>query len=286
MPSEIRTLSNQILSQPVRIEVTPVATTAEKIEQAIYFAEKGQKTSLLIHLVKELDVQKGLVFTRTKREANLVSEALNASGIRAEAIHGNKSQSARERALDMIKTGECRILVATDIAARGIDIDRVTHVFNHDIPNISESYVHRIGRTARAGTEGKAYSFCAGDEKGYLSDIEKLIRKRIPVLATPEGLPVLAKRKGLSPRANQPKGGRGFQSKHPMRSGSSLRNSDRPKLDSRFSNSAGPSRPRVASRDLPKVVQPVSLQGQKPVHANPPPSPNNRKNRRRQMLSP
>lgn len=188
MPAEILKLSQQILSNPVRIEVTPAASTVDKIEQKIYHVEKKQKTSLLIRLLENPDVKRALVFTRTKRDANKVSDALNGARIRANAIHGNKSQGARERALDSIKRGECRVLVATDIAARGIDIDHVTHVFNHDIPNIPESYVHRIGRTARAGTEGTAISFCGKEERGFLGDIERLIKKRIMVLTAPEGL--------------------------------------------------------------------------------------------------
>jgi ATP-dependent RNA helicase RhlE len=209
MPPEIRKLSEQILYKPVRIEVTPVATTAEKIDQAIYHVDKKQKTSLLIHLMQDPKVTRALVFTRTKRDANRVAESLNHAGIRADAIHGNKSQGARERALESIKTGECRVLVATDIAARGIDIDRVTHVFNHDIPNVPESYVHRIGRTARAGTEGVASSFCSGEERPFLADIERLIRMRIPVLATPEGLSAEAKRAGGARGGRPPQ--RGFQ---------------------------------------------------------------------------
>lgn len=203
MPSEIRKLSEQILTRPVRIEVTPVASTCDKVEQTIYHVPRKQKVSLLVHLLEELNVQRGLVFTRTKREANNISEFLNSTGIRAEAMHGNKSQGARERALERIKNGGCRVLVATDIAARGIDIDNVTHIFNHDIPNIPESYVHRIGRTARAGAGGSAFSFCAGEEKSYLSDIERLIRMRIKVLPTPEGLSTEEKRKIRSHRDNQ-----------------------------------------------------------------------------------
>jgi ATP-dependent RNA helicase RhlE len=188
MPSEIKKLSEQILFKPIRIEVTPVSSTAEKIVQTIYHVEKKKKTPLLIHLIKEFRVEKGLVFTRTKRDANRVSDSLNDAGIRSAAIHGNKSQVAREKALDSIKRGECRILVATDIAARGIDIDKITHVFNHDIPNIPESYVHRIGRTARAGAEGTAYSLCAPDERAYLADIERLIKLKINALQAPVGI--------------------------------------------------------------------------------------------------
>lgn len=188
MPPEIRKLSSQILNQPVQIEVTPAATTVEKIEQAIFHVEKKQKTSLLIQIIKKMDVRRGIVFTRTKRDANRVAALLNGAGIKSEAIHGNKSQQARERALDGIKKGDCRVLVATDIAARGIDIDQVTHVVNYDIPNVAESYVHRIGRTARAGAEGCAFSFCSNEEKAYLTDIERIIRKKIKVIPTPEGL--------------------------------------------------------------------------------------------------
>jgi len=185
MPTEIRTLAEQILTKPVRIEVTPVSSTAEKIQQTLYRVEKPNKTALLIHLIKTLNVQRGLVFTRTKRDANRVTELIQAAGIEAEAIHGNKSQGARERALARIKNGTCRILVATDIAARGIDIDKVTHVFNHDIPDVAESYVHRIGRTARAGEEGNAYSLCSNEETSNWASIERLIRMRVPVLPNP-----------------------------------------------------------------------------------------------------
>ncbi len=202
MPPEIRKLSEQILRQPTRIEVTPVSTTAEKIDQSIYFVEKKQKTGFLIQLIKKMEVQRGLVFTRTKREANRVSEDLNKSGIRSEAIHGNKSQSARERALANIKSGKCQILVATDIAARGIDIDQVTHVFNHDIPDVAESYVHRIGRTARAGCTGVAFSFCSNEERPSLAGIERLIRLKIKVLPTPAGLPI--EKKAFSARRGKP----------------------------------------------------------------------------------
>ncbi|MGZ3686789.1 MAG: helicase-related protein, partial [Bdellovibrionota bacterium] len=147
------------------------------------------------------------VFTRTKRDANRVAESLAASGIGAAAIHGNKSQGARERALDGIKTGRTRVLVATDIAARGIDIDQVTHVFNYDIPNIPESYVHRIGRTARAGNEGMAVSFCAPEERSFLADIERLIRKRPTLMKTPENLDV-EKRSGGGGGGQHRRGGR------------------------------------------------------------------------------
>ncbi|HAR43748.1 MAG TPA: DEAD/DEAH box helicase [Bdellovibrionales bacterium] len=190
MPPEISKLSEQILTRPVRIEVTPVASTVEKVTQNVYFVHKKQKTSLLIHLLQELEVSRALVFTRTKRDANRVTNSLCKAKIKADTIHGDKPQAAREKALANIKEGKCRVLVATDIAARGIDIDQVTHVFNYDIPNIPESYVHRIGRTARAGAEGAALSFCAPEEREYLTDIEGLIKKILTVKPTPDGLEV------------------------------------------------------------------------------------------------
>ena len=195
MPPEIAKLSQQILTKPAKVEVTPVATTAEKITQALFNVPENLKTSLLIHLLGDARAMRSIVFTRTKRDANRVSELLAEAGIGAAAIHGNKSQGARERALEGIKAGHTRVLVATDIAARGIDIDGITHVFNYDIPNIPESYVHRIGRTARAGNSGMAVSLCAPDERGYLSDIERLIRMRVTLMKTPEGLTPEARRR-------------------------------------------------------------------------------------------
>ena len=202
MPPEIAKLSQQILTRPARIEVTPVSSTAERISQVVYQVQNNQKTALLIHLLQDTGITRSLVFTRTKRDANRVSESLCASGIGAAAIHGNKSQGARERALASIKEGKTRVLVATDIAARGIDIDGVSHVFNFDIPNVPESYVHRIGRTARAGKEGVGISFCSSEERKNLVDIERLIRKQVPVAKTPDGLQAEVKRK--SRFANQP----------------------------------------------------------------------------------
>jgi len=202
MPPDIKNLADRILTQPVRIEVTPVSSTVEMIQQSVFFVEKAKKTPLLIELLQDASISRSLVFTRTKREANIVAESLSKNRIRAEAIHGNKSQAARERALENIKLGHTRVLVATDIAARGIDIDNVTHVFNFNIPNIPETYVHRIGRTARAGTSGIAVSFCGGDEKSFLSDVEKLIRKKIPINETPSGL--VAQSRPQHPRSSRP----------------------------------------------------------------------------------
>ncbi len=181
MPEAIQDLANSILTDPVYVEVTPQATTVEKIAQSVFFVEKQNKRALLEHLLADRDIRRVLVFTRTKHGANKLAEQLDRAQIQAEAIHGNKSQTARERALANFKSGKTRVLVATDIAARGIDVDDVTHVINYDLPNEPESYVHRIGRTARAGASGIAYSFCDVEERAYLRDIEKLIRLSVPV---------------------------------------------------------------------------------------------------------
>ncbi len=181
MPPDIEALAASILTQPARVAVTPVASTVERVNQSIYFVEKGDKPGLLERALRNPDYTRVLVFTRTKHGANKVAKFLNGVSIHAEAIHGNKSQSARETALANFKNGRTRVLVATDIAARGIDVDAVSHVINFDLPNEPESYVHRIGRTARAGAEGTAISFCSAEERAYLRDIERLIRQRVPV---------------------------------------------------------------------------------------------------------
>ena len=181
MPNEIKKLSDTILTNPVRVEVTPVSSTAEKIQQAVYFVEKQDKKNLLIHLLKDKSIETVLVFTRTKHGADKVVKDLIKINVKAEAIHGNKSQNARQRALINFKARTTRVLVATDIAARGIDVDELAHVINYELPNIPETYVHRIGRTGRAGLSGIAYSFCDGEEKEFLDDIEKLIGLKIPV---------------------------------------------------------------------------------------------------------
>ncbi|MES2418344.1 MAG: DEAD/DEAH box helicase [Bacteroidota bacterium] len=181
MPAEIQKLSSTILTNPVKVEVTPVSSTAEKIQQAVYYVEKQDKKNLLMHLLKDKSIETVLVFTRTKHGADKVVKDLMKINVRAEAIHGNKSQNARQRALTNFKARTTRVLVATDIAARGIDVDELAHVINYELPNIPETYVHRIGRTGRAGLSGIAYSFCDGEEKEYLDDIEKLIGLKIPV---------------------------------------------------------------------------------------------------------
>ena len=182
MPPEIQKLANVILNNPVKVEVAPVSSTADTITQSVYFVAKQDKKHLLQHLLKDNAIRTVLVFTRTKHGADKVVKDLSRTGITAEAIHGNKSQNARQRALTNFKTGQTRVLVATDIAARGIDIDQLTHVINFELPNVPETYVHRIGRTGRAGASGIAVSFCEAEEREYLRDIQKLIARTIPVV--------------------------------------------------------------------------------------------------------
>jgi ATP-dependent RNA helicase RhlE len=183
MPPPIRELAKSLLNNPARVEVAPPATTVEKIEQSLYHTNKSDKPALLLHLLEEHVIQTALVFTRTKHGADRLVKHLQKNKVKSAAIHGNKSQPARQTALNSFKTGSLRVLVATDIAARGIDIDELSHVFNYDLPEVPETYVHRIGRTGRAGKEGTAIAFCAADERGDLSAIEKLIGIKIPVIA-------------------------------------------------------------------------------------------------------
>jgi ATP-dependent RNA helicase RhlE len=179
MPDDVVKLVGDMLHQPERIEVTPQGRTADRVTQRLYYVPAMQKRQLLIQLLKDEAMNRVLVFTRTKHGANKVAEHLSKNGVVSDAIHGNKSQNARQRALDQFRAGRLRVLVATDIAARGIDIDDVSHVVNFELPNEPESYVHRIGRTARAGAGGTALSFCDGSERAYLRDIEKLTRLKI-----------------------------------------------------------------------------------------------------------
>jgi ATP-dependent RNA helicase RhlE len=192
MPDDIARLAANILREPVKVAVAAIAQTADRIEQSLLFVARGDKPALLADLLKDKAIVRALVFTRTKHGANKVVEQLQRARVTADAIHGNKSQPARERALADFRSGRIRVLVATDIAARGIDIDGITHVFNYDLPNIPESYVHRIGRTARAGAAGIAISFCDNEERAYLRDIERLIRQKVTVQDHP-----------LSARANE-----------------------------------------------------------------------------------
>jgi ATP-dependent RNA helicase RhlE len=202
MPPEIQKLADVLLNKPSKVEVTPVSSTVDAIEQSLYYVGKADKNKLLLHLLKDETVKTALVFTRTKHGADKVVKVLDAHSIKAAAIHGNKSQNARQNALSNFKNGTIRVLVATDIAARGIDIDELSHVINFELPEVPETYVHRIGRTGRAGNTGIAISFCDIDEKLELRDIQKLIGKAIPV----EGknpFPLAADAKPSPPAAKQ-----------------------------------------------------------------------------------
>jgi ATP-dependent RNA helicase RhlE len=182
MPKDIASLADSILTNPVKVAVTPVASTVERVKQHVLFVDGANKRALLDNLIKGAGIARAIVFTRTKHGASRLADQLGRGGISADAIHGNKSQSQRERALDNFRRGRCQVLVATDIAARGIDVDGISHVINFDMPNEPESYVHRIGRTARAGASGAAISFCSADERAYLRAIEALIRQPIEVV--------------------------------------------------------------------------------------------------------
>ena len=211
MPMEITKLVNSLLTDPVRVAVTPVSSTVDIIEQAVYLVEKKDKKMLLAHLLKDKTIVSALVFSRTKHGADKIVKDLAKAGVQAQAIHGNKSQGARQQALNNFKERKTRVLVATDIAARGIDIIELSHVINYDLPNVPETYVHRIGRTGRAGLGGAAFSFCDAEELPLLKDIEKLIDKKIPVeeehpypMILPEPVEAPKKKSGKkpSPRRN------------------------------------------------------------------------------------
>ena len=218
MPPEIKRLADGILQRPVHVAVAPVASTAERVEQSVYHLEKRAKPTLLLHLLdSDRSITRVLIFTRTKHGADRLARGLDKHGIAAEAIHGNKSQNQRQRALDTFKQGQNRVLVATDIAARGLDIDQVSHVINYELPNIPESYVHRIGRTARAGESGIAISFCDAEEREFLRDIERLIGRKVPVAVNPSAIGAAEKTFGVerdSDRRALGGGGRGRNSGH------------------------------------------------------------------------
>jgi ATP-dependent RNA helicase RhlE len=225
MPKEIQTLADTILTRPEKVEVTPVSSTADTIQQQLFYVEKNDKRALLNHILKDKEIKTALVFTRTKHGADKVVKDLVKVGITAEAIHGNKSQNARQRALTNFKNRTTRVLIATDIAARGIDIDELTHVINYELPNVPETYVHRIGRTGRAGASGIALSFCDSEELPFLKDIHKLIAKQIPVNEehpypmSPQSMVAKAEA-AKSAGGGGPKRGRGYGSKDRGRAGS------------------------------------------------------------------
>ncbi|MBR2814071.1 MAG: DEAD/DEAH box helicase [Reyranella sp.] len=205
MPGDIAKLSSEILKNPEKVEIAPQGRTVDRIDQRVYFVNAANKRALLSHLLSDSALERVIVFTRTKRGANRVAEALEDRGVRSEAIHGNKSQNARQKALENFSRGKARVLVATDLASRGIDVNGVTHVINFELPADAESYVHRIGRTARAGASGIAISFCDGSERGQLKGIERLTNQRIAVVPTPanEDMPAAA-----PPRARSESGDR------------------------------------------------------------------------------
>ncbi len=210
MPPAIEKLANDLLSDPVKINTAPQSTTAERVEQGLYFVDKGYKVQMLAHLMNKHSISRTIVFTRTKHGADKLVKHLRSYNITAEAIHGNKSQNARQRSLDRFKAGQCHVLVATDIASRGIDVDNISHVFNYDLPDDPESYVHRIGRTARAGASGMAITFCDKEERGNLTAVQRIIKMRVPVLTDfPDDIPegAAAKLSDDAPAHKRPQAG-------------------------------------------------------------------------------
>ncbi|MFD2934118.1 DEAD/DEAH box helicase [Spirosoma flavum] len=269
MPPDVAKLADTILNNPAKVEVTPVSSTADTIEQAMYFVGKEDKRKLLVHILDDKNIKSALVFARTKHGADKVVKDLLKAGIGAEAIHGNKSQNARQRALSNFKSRETRVLVATDIAARGIDVDELSHVINYELPNIPETYVHRIGRTGRAGHDGIALSFCDAEETDFLRDIHKLIGKHVPVIenhpyvlniAASSVTPSLA-RQGQGRNDNRRGGGSGRPSNNGRSAGSSNNGGQQRSQPSRpesQSNSSvrredgGNSQPRSGGRTQPQ----------------------------------
>ena len=254
MPPPVSQLAHQLLKNPVRVEVAPQATTVERVKQCVFFVDAVNKENLLVDLLVQKHLTRVLVFTRTKHRANKVAVYLSKQNIRADAIHGNKSQGARTEALHNFKSGRTKVLVATDIAARGIDIDDISHVINFELPNEPESYVHRIGRTARAGAEGTAYSFCAADERDFLRDIEKLIRLKIDVMPHTLHSDQAQNASGAAARP-PPKNqrGRGGGGRHPSRNQSTNQRSFRPQSQNRphhggHAQQGGPARSRSSFR--------------------------------------
>jgi ATP-dependent RNA helicase RhlE len=232
MPKAIKQLADQYLTDPAEVSVTPVASTAERVEQRLTYVNQAEKTALLIQLLKSEVVERALVFSRTKHGADKIVRLLEAAGLPASAIHGNKSQAQRERAIAAFKSGEVNVLVATDIAARGIDIPGVSHVFNYDLPDVPEQYVHRIGRTARAGADGIAIAFCSPDERGNLRDIERLTKQRLAADPLPQDFAsAVAATKALKPVTPKRggRGGNGGQRDHrPNRHPAHRQNASRP----------------------------------------------------------
>jgi ATP-dependent RNA helicase RhlE len=231
MPNDVADLAKGLLKDPVRVEVVPQSTTAERIDQRLFYVARGHKRALLAKLLGEPEMRRAIVFTRTKHGANRLAEQLEKDGFVTAAIHGNKSQGARQQALNAFKNGQVKVLVATDIAARGIDVDDISHIVNYELPMEPEAYVHRIGRTARAGASGTAFSFCDGEERGLLRDIERIIRAKLPVV---EDHPFVGVAEDAAARAAA---GEGLPARH--RGGNRGQHQGRPGQGARKANGGG-----------------------------------------------
>ena len=254
MPPEIRALADTILRSPVRVQVAKLSSVVDTVDHSVIFADKAQKPSLLVHYLRSSGFDRVLVFSRTKHGADRIARGLVRCGIRAAAIHGNKSQNARTRAMSEFKSAQPPVLVATDIAARGLDIDEISHVVNYDLPNVPETYVHRIGRTGRAGESGTAISFCDSEERDYLRDIERLIRKPVRVDPLPQNLPNVkpAEPGNLAGIGRHPQSAAGAHAK-PFRHQDTHRQSSRP---ARNAPSAGHTAPRPSRNDQQRSNNP------------------------------
>lgn len=268
MPTEIGKLSSSILKDPVRIEITPVSSTVDVIEQEIYFVNKNNKINLLIHILKTKTIDSALVFSRTKHGADKIVKALEKAGFYAQAIHGNKSQNARQLALSNFKLRKTRILVATDIAARGIDVEELSHVIIFDLPEVPETYVHRIGRTGRAGLGGMAISFCDQEEKGLLRDIQKLISKIIPVVEE-HPFPLVSDPDEVTDKLSAPSG------RSPRSSGRPARPSGRPSQAAARPSQAAGRLSQAAGTPARPADRPSQTTG-RPARAAESPDPNKR----------
>jgi len=255
MPKEIRHLADSLLSDPVSVQVAAVASTPDKIAQSVYLVSKPQKPNLLVHVLQNTPFERVLVFTRTKHGADRVTRHLNFAGISADAIHGDKRQNQRVKALANFRSGKCPVMVATDIAARGIDVDGISHVINYDIPNEPESYVHRIGRTARAGASGKAIGFCdpSGDERQFLRDVEKLVRKQIPIEPLPQlpPPPPRSERPNIDRNTEPSRSGYGHRSARPAGPSEVRLPKPHPFEKHGFGDSGRPDRPKKAHAHQP-----------------------------------
>ena len=282
MPPAIVELAGKILTNPSRVEVTPPSSTAHLINQSVYFVDKHNKKHLLIEVLQDQSIERVLVFTRTKHGADKVVRELDTANIPALAIHGNKSQNNRQRALLGFKNKEIRVLVATDIAARGIDIDELTHVINFELPNVSESYVHRIGRTGRAGASGIAIAFCDAEEREYLRDIERLIALKIPVIDD-HGYPLMNEEIEKSP-SKSPRGPRNHGDKMPFSKGDSRKTERKEPRDSK--KFAPKSEARTSGFGYPSDTRGARKSDGKREDFSQKPYPKTEKNERRERPSP